>query len=642
MLAPRRLVLRRRPGGQTPFLPARSKVCCGSGGRPQGRPPGRVVPVMTHIPLTQGAALSGGAPPFPGTPFGFTWWLVRQVPKRAALLLAITVTGTGLQSLAPYAVGGLIDAVEQALWEAVPVWFVLLVLAWLVGPLITRFYTLANAFTMTRMRAIGDRALFAHTIGQATRFFSDNFVGSISQRIRRGANTAPQLFEAVVSPMARFLTSVTVAAILLAVAAGQYALGFLAFAVVFVAVTVPMARLVVKRTQAHALARSRVTGRIADGVANADVIRSFAAWRLEELGLEPLSEAEYRCARDVRISLTLMRVAQLCLSVGFMSLIVWIALAAAQAGGTTPGEIAMILTVGVQLGVAITQLGDDVLSVFEHVGELGDSLDALSAPHEIPDAPDAVPLAPGPGGVEFDDLTFHYPDGTTVFRNLGLRIQPGERVGIVGRSGAGKSTLVRLLTRRHVPTAGVIRVDGQDLAQVTRVSLCRAIGEVPQTTEMFHRSIRDNVGYGRPDATAEDVERAARDAGAHGFILDRPNGYEAVVGEKGVKLSGGERQRIAVARAFLKDAPILLLDEATSSLDTETEIALQSALWRLMHGRTVVAIAHRLSTLRAMDRIVVLDEGVIVEEGRPADLIATSGAFARAWQLQHNQDLAAE
>ena len=597
---------------------------------------------MSQVPLTQGAATARGAAPFPATPFAFTWWLVRQVPKRALLLLAITVTGTGLQSLAPYAIGKLIDAVEQSMWEAVPPWFAFLVVAWLVGPLITRLYTLANAFTMPRMRAIADRALFAHTIGQATRFFTDNFVGSISQRIRRGANTTPQLFESIVSPMTRFLTSVTVAAILLAVAAGQYALGFLAFAVVFVAVTVPMARLVVKRTTANALARSRVTGRIADGVANADVIRSFAAWRIEEQGLEPLSEEEYRRARDVRISLTFMRVTQLILSVSFMSLIVWIALAAARAGEASPGEIAMILTVGVQLGVAITQLGDDVLNVFEHAGELKDSLDALAVPHEIPDAADAVALAPGKGGIDFDDLTFAYPDGTEVFRNLELRIRPGERVGIVGRSGAGKSTLVRLLTRRHVPTAGAIRIDGQDLARVTRVSLCRAIGEVPQTTEMFHRSIRDNIRYGRPDAAPADVERAASDAGAHAFILARPNGYDSVVGEKGVKLSGGERQRVAVARAFLKDAPILLLDEATSSLDTETEIALQAALWRLMHGRTVVAIAHRLSTLRAMDRIIVLEEGVIVEEGRPADLIATSGAFARAWQLQHNQDIAAE
>jgi ATP-binding cassette subfamily B protein len=273
--------------------------------------------------------------------------------------------------------------------------------------------------------------------------------------------------------------------------------------------------------------------------------------------------------------------------------------------------------------------------MFEHVGDLKESLDALARDHDIPDPADAKPLTVRGGGIRFEAVSFLYPDGRRVFQDLNLDVRPGERVGLVGRSGAGKSTLVKLLTRRHLVTGGRIAIDGQDLATLTQASIAEAIGEVPQATVLFHRSIRENIRYGRPHADDAAVEAAAHAAGCHEFILARPGAYDAVVGEKGVKLSGGEKQRIAVARVFLKNAPILILDEATSSLDTETELALQDALWRLMSGRTVIAIAHRLSTLRAMDRVVVMEDGEIIERGPPAALIASSGAFARAWALQH-------
>jgi ATP-binding cassette subfamily B protein len=579
-----------------------------------------------------------GRVPFPKTPIAFTWWLTRKVPRRAFLLLAITVVGTALQALAPYAIGGMIDVVEQRRFEAVAGWFAFLIVAWLVGPAITRLYTLANAFTIPRMRAIADRALFLHTLGQAARFFNESFVGSISQRIRRGANTAPNLFEMAVLPFASIAVNVAVSAVLLALASPSYAVAFLVFGLFFGVVTVPMARLVVARTHAMARARSRLTGRIADTVANADVVRSYAGWHAEEAGFDVLSEDEYRKARAVRIALTGLRLTQLLLSVGFLALVVWFALDAAQSGRASAGEIAMILTVGVQISLAITQLGDNVLHVFELVGELQESLNALAVPHEIPDPPGARRLEVGGGRVALENLSFAYADGTVVFDRLNLTIGPGEKVGLVGRSGAGKSTLIKLITRRYIPTGGRVTIDGMDVATTTLESLAMAIAEVPQTTELFHRSIADNIRYGRPSAGDEEVDAAARAAGAHEFIEKRIGGYGAVVGERGVKLSGGERQRVAVARAFLKDAPILILDEATAALDTETELVLQRALWRLMRGRTVIAIAHRLSTLKAMDRIVVFEAGRIVEEGRPADLIAADGVFARVWALQHQTE----
>lgn len=584
------------------------------------------------------APADSGAVPFPKTPIAFTWWLVRKVPRRAFLLLAITVVGTALQALAPYAIGGLIDVVEQQRFEAMTGWFLFLVVAWFAGPAITRLYTLANAFTIPRMRALADRALFLYTLRQATRFFSESFVGSISQRIRRGANTAPNLFEMAVLPFASIAVNVSVSAILLAIASPGYALAFLVFALFFGGVTVPMARLVVSRTNAMARARSRLTGRIADTIANADVVRSYAGWRSEEDGFEVLSEDEYRKARSVRIALTGLRLMQLVLSVGFLSLVVWFALDAAQSGRASTGEIAMILTIGVQISLAITQLGDNVLHLFELIGELQESLTALAVPHEIPDPPGARRLELAGGRVAMEELSFAYADGTVVFDRLNLSVAAGEKVGLVGRSGAGKSTLIKLATRRYVPTGGRIAIDGTDIAGVTLESLSTAIAEVPQTTELFHRSIADNIRYGRPGASDDEIEVAAKAAGAHEFIDKRIGGYGAVVGERGIKLSGGERQRVAVARAFLKDAPILILDEATAALDTETELMLQQALWRLMRGRTVIAIAHRLSTLKAMDRIVVFEGGRIVEEGSPADLIAAGGVFGRVWALQHQTE----
>ena len=593
--------------------------------------------VVTKAPLSTAANVRvavPGAPAFPTTPFAFMWWVTRHVPWRAASMLALTVFGHGLQSMAPYAVGNLIDVVNHAQWDRIAPWFTLLVVAWLCGPLLTRMYTFANAFTMPKMRVIVDRTLFAHTLGQSARFFNDNFAGAINQRIRRAGQSTPGLFESTL-PFFRIGTFMLVGAATLGTVAWEYAVAFLVFGAGFVALTVPMAHQVVLRVGRMARARSRVTGRIADTISNADVVRSFGAWAREEEGLEPISQEEYARAKDVRIAMTGMRVAQLLLSVGFLSAISWIALQNVVAGTLSTGAIATILTVGVQIGLSIAQLGDEALNMFEHVGDLKESLDALAHVHDIPDAVDAKAIAIRGGGIQFHQVSFLYPDGRKVFKGLDLDIKPGERVGLVGRSGAGKSTLVKLLTRRHLVTGGSIRIDDQDINSVTQVSLAEAIGEVPQATEMFHRSIRENIRYGKPGASDAAVEAAAQAAGCHDFILARPLGYDAVVGEKGVKLSGGEKQRIAVARAFLKDAPILVLDEATSALDTETELAMQDALWRLMGGRTVLAIAHRLSTLRAMDRVIVLEDGEIIEQGSPALLVTSSGAFARAWSLQH-------
>jgi ATP-binding cassette subfamily B multidrug efflux pump len=281
----------------------------------------------------------------------------------------------------------------------------------------------------------------------------------------------------------------------------------------------------------------------------------------------------------------------------------------------------------------------ELASLFEHVGTVQDGITTLSKRRTVVDRPDAAPLAVTRGEIRFEGVRFAYGGDNTVIDGLDLAIRPGEKIGLVGRSGAGKSTIVNLLLRFYDTEAGRITIDGQDIAGATQDSLRAAIGMVTQDTSLLHRSVRENIVYGRPDAADPEMIAAAKRAEAHDFVqtLVDPKGrrgYDAHVGERGVKLSGGQRQRIAIARVMLKDAPILLLDEATSALDSEVEAAIQQSLYRLMEGKTVVAIAHRLSTIAAMDRLVVLDRGRVVEEGDHRSLLARGGLYARLWAHQ--------
>lgn len=585
-----------------------------------------------------------GRPPFPDTAVAFTRWAVRRfVPRRAALMVFTAVVAFGLQAFTPFFIGRLVDAVSAvAEGSAEPgeiVWlFAALVLCWLVGPLFQRLYVLVNAFTVPRLRADIVNRLFAWTTGHAPQFFHDRFAGALSQRVRQAGDGAGALFNEVAIAGPRTLVTLIVSGGLIATTMPQFVIAYAVFALVFVTVAVVMARFGVEFSRRMAEARSRVSGCMADSFGNAEVMRDFAGACYEQSILGNEVAQEYRWARNARLYFTAMRVMLLLLTVSFMTGLTWVALDYASDGELSAGDIAMLLTIGVNLAMVITELGDDVLECFEFVGVLRESLDSLAAPHAIVDVPDAPTLNVRHGAIELDAVCYGYADGTRVFDDLHLRIGAGERVGLVGPSGAGKSTLLKLLARHHTLLEGAIRIDGQNIAEVQWESLHRKIAKVSQSTELFHRSIRDNIRYARPDATDAEVEDAARAAHCHEFILARPDGYDAVVGERGVKLSGGERQRIAIARALLKDAPILLLDEATASLDSESEAVIQEALWRLMEGRTVIAIAHRLSTVTRMDRILYMESGHIQEAGTHTDLLRRNGGYAAMWQRQADTD----
>jgi ATP-binding cassette, subfamily B, multidrug efflux pump len=397
-----------------------------------------------------------------------------------------------------------------------------------------------------------------------------------------------------------------------------------------------------KVAQAQADARSLMTGRITDAYTNIATVKLFSHGNREaQFARSAMQEFMSTVNSQMRL-VTSFEITIQALSVALVASIAAVCFLGWANGTVSVGAVAAATAMAFRLNGISHWIMWEMASLFEHIGTVQDGMATLAKVRAVVDQPDAKKLEVSRGEVRFDNVSFSYGGAKKVIDGLTLTIRPGEKIGLVGRSGAGKSTVVNLLLRLYdvdSQQGGRILVDGQDIAQVTQSSLRSQIGMVTQDTSLLHRSVRDNIVYGRPDATDADMLRAAERAEAHDFVvgLTDPKGrkaYDAHVGERGVKLSGGQRQRIAIARVMLKDAPILLLDEATSALDSEVEAAIQQSLYRLMEGKTVVAIAHRLSTIAAMDRLVVMDQGRIIEMGDHKSLLAAGGVYARLWAHQ--------
>jgi ATP-binding cassette subfamily B protein len=372
-----------------------------------------------------------------------------------------------------------------------------------------------------------------------------------------------------------------------------------------------------------------VDGEMADVISNLPVVRAFGAIANEHRRFDTTLRREMDARSGSLRYLEKLRLLHAAITVVLtIGLLAW-AVVLWQRDAATTGEVILVCTLGLSVLHATRDLAVALVDVTQHMARLSEAIATLLVPHELRDHPDATPLVRRGASVVFDSVSFSYPDGRRVFSDFFLRINPGDRVGLIGRSGGGKSTLFALLQRFYDVQKGSVRIDGQDISRVTQESMRDAISVVPQDVSLFHRSVMENIRYGRQDASDQEVLAAADAARCLEFVDRLPDGFATPVGDHGVKFSGGQRQRIAIARAFLKDAPILLLDEATSALDIESEEAIRQALARLMRGRTVVAVAHRISTVRSFDRVVVLEEGRIIEDGPPGRLMRQNGPFRR-------------
>ncbi|MFC0341014.1 ABC transporter ATP-binding protein [Paracoccus niistensis] len=485
------------------------------------------------------------------------------------------------------------------------------------------------------------------TMGHAVTFFDNDFAGRIAQKQMQTARAVTEVASEMVNT-GTFALSAVLGSALFLVTIDAWAAGAL---IVWLVVYLALIRFFLPRVRAQskgrASARAMITGQVVDTITNIKTVKLFASAEYEDQAALGAMETFRDRAIDFgrlntwfRLSLTLVAGILPVVLVGG-AVLMW------QRGAATPGDVAAAGAIAMRLAQMTGWVSMSLMGIWGSIGEVEDGMQTLSPPHTLVDAPDAVELGRLRGEVAFDGVSFSYGRGDGGIDGLSLRIAPGERIGIVGASGAGKSTLVSLLLRLHDVEQGAVRVDGKDVRGVTQESLRRNIGMVTQETAMFNRSARDNLLYGRPGASEEEMIAAARAAEAHDFILGLQDssgrkGYDAHLGERGVKLSGGQRQRIALARAFVKDAPILVLDEATSALDSEVEAQVQDSLHRIMQGKTVLAIAHRLSTIAEMDRIVVMDAGRIVEQGSHAELLAKGGLYARYWNRQSGGFLGTE
>ena len=580
------------------------------------------------------------------------WMLAGAGPAIRALLLVTLALGTA-EAWAAWLVGWLVDLTAasdpEALFAERGVELVLVLLFFLLArPLLMVLSSgLVSRSLTPGLFHLGLWRLHRHTLGQSLGFFEDDFAGRINQKQIQTASELGNAVTELLNAVAYGLSAAAGAALVLAGADVRLLAVLGAWLVAYAALVSYFLPRIRARSRARAGARAGLSGQLVDSLSHMATVKLFAhAGREEEAARASLTTYRERALAFGRIVWQFRSL--LSLLSGFLpAALIGLSLWLWYLGQATPGTIAMAALLSTRLAQMSGWISFTAMTIFTNIGTVEDGMRTLTPPHAITDAPDAVDPGRVQGEIRFEDVHFRYgrPEGGGL-DGLDFHVASGEKVGLVGPSGAGKSTAIALLTRLHDVESGAITIDGRDVRALTQDGLRRQIATVTQEAALFNRSALDNILYGRPDAGREAAVEAAKRARAHEFILDLEDfagrrGYDAHLGERGVRLSGGQRQRIALARAILKDAPILVLDEATAALDSEIEAEIQEALDEFMAGKTVIAIAHRLSTIQKMDRILVLDDGHLIEQGRHEELLAQGGLYARLWERQSGGFLAA-
>ncbi len=547
------------------------------------------------------------------------------------LFITLCVLGAvGFSVGTQYGVKFLVDTLSEGTRDVNP-WpaFTLLVCFIAGDNLLWRVASWTASYTFVHVTGDLRQDLFRHLTGHAPAYFSEQLPGVLTSRITATSNavyTVENMFIwNVLPPIAATVTAI----VFLSIVSLPMTLGLIALAAVLLTAMIKFAAAGKPLHHEYASRAARVDGEMVDVVGNLNLVKMFGGLSREHRRFDFTVGREMVARRRSILYLEKLRLAHAIVTILLtLGLLAW-AILLWQSGEASTGDVVLVCTLGLTVLSATRDLAVALVDVTQHLARLAEALQTLLIPHQLRDRADAKDLAPHSARVSFEHVNFAYPNGRAVFNDFSLELAPGQRVGLVGPSGGGKSTLIALLQRFYDVQGGIIRIDGQDIALATQESLRDAIASVPQDTALLNRTLLENIRYGRPDANDDEVMAAARAARCEDFIADLPLGMKTVVGDRGLRISGGQRQRIAIARAFLKNSPILLLDEATSALDSESEEAIRSALEHLMEGRTVIAIAHRLSTLRAFDRIIVLEHGGVAQDGPPGELMQQDGPYRR-------------
>lgn len=568
----------------------------------------------------------------------YMWFLTRGRRKMVLLTFAVVTLAQILSTSIPLIFKQIIDSAQGvANNTATPsdVWFWAMSYPVAIGVMF--FLWRLSGFTgmrwMTSCVAHSYEVLFAYLGKHSHTYFSDRFAGSLSSKITHASEGSQSLYEAFVWNWYPGVLSLCLTLVYISQASLSAGAIFLTLVIVLIPVNFYLARYRRPHVVAYSAQSTKARGRLVDTVTNMSAVRQYALQNFENTRFSD----EIRTMRKLDLrqwgisewGLTINNV--LIIIFQFVLLSMLVTLWTEEALST--GSLIMLITLLVNINGTLVFIGSSINGFIRRYAEVEEGLTDVLLPHEVINEEHAPELKTAKGLIDWKNVDFEF-GANKVFDKFNLAISPGQRIGLVGHSGAGKTTFVSLLLRQHDVTGGAIEIDGQNIAEVTQDSLRNAIAVVPQEPILFHRTIKENIAYGNPSATDEEIIAVAKKAQAHDFIMALEHGYDTMVGERGIKLSGGQKQRVAIARAMLKDAPILILDEATSALDSESEVAIQSALHTLMEGKTVIAIAHRLSTLREMDRIIVLEDGKIIEDGSHDSLKDFGGVYQRLWEHQ--------